>query len=70
MNNVLRIVLTVLTVVSTLGMLGLSIFALTIPHFGLFAVCLIIAGGLGFFCVRDAQFFLAKKNAPATPEQK
>lgn len=71
MNNVLRIILAVLTLLSALGMLGLSIFAITIPHIGLSLTCFVLAVGLSLFCYRDFQFFFGKKTTtPVDVNQK
>lgn len=67
MTDVLRIVLAIFTLLTVLAMLGFAVFALTIPHFGLFAVTLILAVGIGYFSYRDYLRFFGKKT---TDEQK
>jgi len=60
--NPFRVVIAVATLLTTLAMLGLSVFALTLPHFGLFFTCLLLTGGFGYFSYRDYKFFFGKKN--------
>jgi hypothetical protein len=63
MTDILRIVLAIFTLLTVLAMLGFAVFALTIPHFGLFAVTLILALGIGyFFSYRDYLRFFGKKT--------
>lgn len=62
MVEALRIVLAIFTLLTVLAMLGLSVFALTIPHLGLFVVTLILAAGIGYFSYRDYLRFFGKKT--------
>jgi hypothetical protein len=62
MNPVFRIVLAVLTLLTVLALLGFAVFALTIPHVGLFIVCLMLAAGFGVFSYRDYVFFFGGKS--------
>lgn len=62
MPEVLRIVLAILTLLTALAMLGLTVFALTIPHLGLFVVCLLLTAGIGYFSYRDYLRFFGKKD--------
>jgi len=61
--DIARVLVAVVTLLLTLGMLGLTVFAFTIPHFGMAAVCFLIAIGFGVFVVHDYKhFFGAKKD--------
>jgi protein-S-isoprenylcysteine O-methyltransferase Ste14 len=59
---IFRIVTAVLTILFTLGLLALSIFALTIPSLPTAGISLLIAAGFGLFVWHDYQFFFGKKN--------
>ena len=61
--DIARIIVAVVTVLFTLACLGGTIFALTIPHFGMAVVCLALTAGFGLFVYHDYQhFFGAKSN--------
>lgn len=63
MVEALRVVLAIFTLLTVLAMLGFAVFALTIPHLGLFVVTLVLAVGIGyFFSYRDYQRFFGKKT--------
>lgn len=61
MPPVLRIILAIATLLTTLFLLGLAIFALTVPHWGLFFVCLFLAAGFGYFDYADYKHFFPPK---------
>lgn len=60
--DIARIIVAVVTVLFTLALLGFTIFALTIPHFGMAAVCLALTAGFGLFVYHDYQYFFGAKN--------
>jgi hypothetical protein len=62
MSKPVRILFAVLTLLTALAMLGLSIFALTIPHVGLFVTCLALTAGFGLFVYHDYQYFFGVKK--------
>lgn len=66
----LRIGLAIATLLTTLFLLGLAIFALTVPYWGLFVTCLFVAAGFGVFNYMDIKYFLNLKKVatPATTE--
>ena len=55
--SVARIIGAIVTALVVLSMLGVSIFALTIPHWGLFGSCLAIAVIFGIMSYRDIKYF-------------
>lgn len=57
---IFRVVAAVVTALVTLFMLGLIIFAATIPHWGLFVSCLLLAIAFGFMSVNDVKYFFSK----------
>lgn len=62
MDKILRVILAVATLLTALGTLGLGVYALTIAQWGLFATCLLLTGGFGFFVYRDYKFFFGDKG--------
>lgn len=69
MNKTIKLIVTILTVLTALAMLGLTIFALTIPHWGLFVTCLSLTGVVGFF-VRNDYYYWFKKDEVAKTESR
>jgi hypothetical protein len=62
MTKTLKIILAGATLLTTLATLGLTVFALTIPHWGLFATCLALTLMFGLFVRNDYAYFFGKKN--------
>jgi len=62
MPQTIRIIVAILTLLTVLAMLGFAVFALTIPHAGLFIVCLVLALGFGYFSYADYKRFFGKKT--------
>lgn len=61
MPKTLKIIVSILTVLTGLAMIGFAVFALTIPHWGLFAVCLVLAGFVSLFVRNDYYYYFGKK---------
>lgn len=61
--KVIMIIVAIVTLLVCLGMLGTAIWALTLPHFGLFAVCLMIAAIFGVMSYFDYKKYFGKKEA-------
>jgi hypothetical protein len=59
--NGFRIVTAILTLLFTLGLLSLTVFALTIPSWPTAGICLLLSAGFGLFVWHDYQFFFVKK---------
>lgn len=62
MAKTLKIILAGATLLTTLTALGFAVFALTIPHWGLFATCLALTLMFGLFVRNDYAYFFGKKN--------
>ena len=69
MNKTVKLIVTILTVLTALVMLGLTIFALTIPHWGLFVTCFLLTGAVGFF-LRNDYYYWFKKDGTAQSESR
>lgn len=65
MSRTIRIITAIATLLTAAATLGFSIFALTIPHWGLFATCFVLTGMFGLFVYHDYQYFFGKKNDAA-----
>lgn len=67
MTRTIKIIVAVATLLTTLAMLGFTIFGLTIPHWGLTITCLALTILLGFFVRNDYYYFFQKKDEPVNP---
>lgn len=61
-TKVVKIIAAVISVLVVLGMIGLAIFAATIPHWGLLAVSILLAIGFSVFVYFDARYFFGPKT--------
>lgn len=57
----LRIVLAIATLLTTLFLTGLFVYALFIAQWGLAITCLLLSLGFGYFDYMDYKFFFVKK---------
>jgi len=64
--KIIKTVIACATLATALAMLGFTVFALTIPHWGLFATCLLLTVGMGFFVRNDYYYFFQKKKDEPT----
>ncbi len=60
----LRIVLSIATLLTSLFMLGLSIYGLVVQQWILTVVCLFLTAGFGYFNYIDYKFFFTPKPTP------
>ena len=64
MSKTLRTVIAIFCLLLTLGGLGLTVFAITIPHLGM-AICTgALTALLSLFNYHDYQYFFGSKNEP------
>jgi hypothetical protein len=61
-KSVLKIIWFVLTVIIIIGMLGLAVLSLTMPHWGLFLVAVSIAAIFGLFFFFDVKAMIDKED--------
>lgn len=61
MNSTLKIIVAIGTLLTALAMLAFTIFALTLPHFGMASVCASLTAGFSLFVYKDYQHFFGKK---------
>jgi predicted RND superfamily exporter protein len=64
--DIARIIIAVVTLLFTLAFLGLTIWSLTIPHFGMAVVCLALTAGFGLFVHHDYKHFFGVKTDEKT----
>lgn len=62
--RIIKIVTASATLLTALAMLGFTVFALTIPHWGLFVPCFLLTIAMGFFLRNDYHYFFGKKDEP------
>jgi heme A synthase len=62
MARTLKIIIAIATLLTTLAMLGVTIYGLTIPHWGLVISCFALTILLGFFVRNDYYYFFQKKD--------
>ncbi len=65
MTRTIKTILAIATLLTTLAMLGLTIFGLTIPHWGLAISCFALTIMFGLFVRNDYYYFFQKKDEPA-----
>lgn len=58
----IKIVLSVLTLLTALSMLGVSVYGLFLPHYGLAVCCAAIAALMVPFLIKDYKYFFVKEN--------
>jgi hypothetical protein len=66
MTQFLRILLAILTLLTTLAMLGFAIFGVVVHQWLLVVVCAALTGMFGIFVYHDYQYFFGAKNATTT----
>ncbi len=62
MPKAIKIITAIATLLTGVTTLGFTVYALTIPHWGLFATCLLLTGFIGFFVRNDYAYFFGKKT--------
>lgn len=67
MSKTTRTAIALFCLLLTLSSLGLTIFAITIPHLGMTVSMGVMTVLLGLFNYHDYKFFFGKKNEPTKP---
>lgn len=66
MSKALRLFFAIITLLTCLLMLGLSVWALTVPIIGMAIVCFMLAAGFGLFVYMDYKFFFGGDSDEST----